>query len=49
MPLEGFYTSLDMAKKECRSHLICKNLMTKFMRDLREKYDSKGKSHKHIP
>ena len=39
MPLEGFYESLDQAKGECRSHLICKNLMRKFMKTLREKHD----------
>ena len=37
-PLEGFYESLDHAKSECRTHLICKNFMRKFMKTLREKH-----------
>ncbi|KAM3131608.1 hypothetical protein pb186bvf_016272 [Paramecium bursaria] len=49
MPLEGFYETLDYAKGECRSHLICKNLMRKFMKTLREKHEQKNKPHNQYP
>ena len=42
LPLEGFYESLDNPKSECRTHLICKNLMRKFMKTLREKHKRKS-------
>ena len=49
MPLDKFYESLNEAKSECRSHLVCKNLMRKFMKDMRDAHDKKGLNHKKYP
>lgn len=34
MPLDRYYKSLEEALEECRSHLIAKCLMKKFIREL---------------